>query len=96
MEREELDAMWERIKALEENNLEVARVAAAFEVLSTYNFAVAMLVHFGEPKEIISYRKYMEPRCELAEKACYEAGSPEEAFKTATQFENDCIDYLKS
>jgi hypothetical protein len=96
MAREEIDAIWGRIRALEKNSLEVARVAAAFEITSTYNFAVAMLVHLGEPKEIVSYRKYIEPRCNSAAEAALSAKSPEEAFKIATQFENDCIDYLKS
>ena len=96
MEREELDAMWERIKALEESSLDVARQAASFQVLSVYNFAVAMLVHLQEPEEIASYRKYMEPRWESAGKAALGARSAKEAFKIATLFQNDCIAYLKS
>jgi len=96
MEREEVEAMWERIKALEKNSLEVAREVAAFEVLSAYNFAVAMLVHLDEPKKIVSFTKYMEPRYESAEKAALDAGSTKEAFRIATEFQNDCIGYLKS
>ena len=96
MEREEIEAMWERIRALEKNSLEVARGAASFGVVSAYNLAVTMLVHFGEPKKIVSFTKYMEPRYESAEKAALDAGSTEEAFKIASQFQNDCIGYVKS
>jgi hypothetical protein len=96
MEREEIDAMWERIKALEENSLEVAREAANLGVVSAYNLVVTMLVHFGEPKKIVSFTKYMEPRYESAEKAALDAGSTKEAFRIATDFHNDCMDYLKS
>ena len=96
MEREEIEAMWARIKALEENSLEVARQAASFEVASAYNLAATMLVHFGEPKKIVSFTKYMQPRYESAEKATLDAGSTKEAFKIATEFHDDCIGYLKS
>jgi len=96
MQREEIEAMWERIRALEKNNLEVAREAARFEVLSAYNLAVTMLVHFRKPKEIVFYTKYMQPRCEAAEEAGLGAPSMKEAFRIATDFHNDCLDYLKS
>ena len=96
MQREEIEAMWERIGALEKNSLEMAREAARFEVLSAYNFAVAMLIHLGDPKKIVSYTKYMQPRCEAAEEAVLGAPSMQEAFKIASQFQNDCISYLKS
>jgi hypothetical protein len=96
MEREEIEAMWERIRALEKNSLEVAREVASFGVVSAYNLAVTMLLHFREPKKIVSFTKYMEPRYESAEKAALDAGSAEEAFRIAAEFQNDCIGYLKS
>ena len=96
VDREEIEAMWERIRALEKNSLEVAREAASFEVTSAYNLAVTMLVHFREPKKIVSFTKYMEPRYESAGKAALDAGSTKEAFRIATEFQNDCIGYLKS
>jgi hypothetical protein len=96
MEREEIEAMWERIRALEKNSLEVARETANFGVVSAYNLAVTMLVHFGEPKKIVSFTKYMEPRYESAEKAALGAPSIQEAFRIAINFHNDCMDYLKS
>ena len=96
MQREEVEAMWERIRALEKNSLEVARGAASFGVVSAYNLAVTMLLHFREPKKIVSYTKYMQPRYESAEKAALDAGSTKEAFRVATEFQNDCIGYLKS
>jgi len=96
MEREEIEAMWERIRALEKNSLEVAREAASFGVVSAYNLAVTMLVHFGEPKKIASFTKYMEPRYEAAEKAALAAQSAKTAFEIAANFQNDCIGYLKS
>jgi len=96
MEREEIEAMWERIRALEKNSLEVAREAARFEVLSAYNLAVTMLVHFREPKKMVSFTKYIQPRCEAAEEAVLGAPSMQEAFRIATDFHNDCLDYVKS
>ena len=96
VEREELDAMWERIRALEKNSLEVAREAASLGVVSAYNLAVTMLVHFDEPKKVVSFTKYMEPRYESAGKAALDAGSLKEAFRIAAEFQNDCIGYLKS
>jgi hypothetical protein len=96
MEREETEAMWERIRALEKNNLEVAREAANLGVVSAYNLAVTMLVHFGEPKKIVSFTKYMEPRYESAEEAALGAPSIKEAFRIAADFHNDCMNYLKS
>ena len=96
MEREEIEAMWERIRALEKNSLEVAREAANLGVASAYNLAVTMLVHFREPKKIVSFTKYMEPRYESAEKAALDAGSTKEAFRIAAEFQNDCIGYVKS
>ncbi len=96
MEREEIEAMWERIRALEKNSLEVARESASLGVVSAYNLAVTMLLHFREPKKIVSFTKYMEPRYESAEKAALDAGSTKEAFRIAAEFQNDCIGYLKS
>jgi len=96
MEREEIEAMWERIRALEKNSLEVAREAASLGVVSAYNLAVTVLMHFREPKKIVSFTKYMEPRYESAEKAALDAGSTKEAFRIAAEFQNDCIAYLKS
>ena len=96
MEREEIEAMWERITALEKNSLEVAREAANSGVVFAYNLAVTILMHFGEPKKIVSFTKYMEPRYESAEKAALDAGSTKEAFRIAAEFQNDCIGYLKS
>ena len=96
MQREEIEAMWERIRALEKNSLEIAREAARFEVASAYNLVVTMLVHFRKPKEIVSYTKYMQPRYEAAEETVLGAPSMQEAFRIATDFHNDCLDCLKS
>ena len=99
MDREELDTMWERIKALEEDSLEVARQAATFEASSAYHLIAAVflvLAASGKPDKAGAYAKYMYPRLESAEKAVLVAPNVQEAFKIATDFHNDCFNYLKS
>ncbi len=99
MEREEIEAMWERIKALEKNSVEVARQAASFEVSSAYHLIAAVflvLAVSGKPDKVGAYAKYMYPRFESADKAVLGAPNIQEAFKIATDFHNDCFSYLKS
>lgn len=106
MEREEIEAMWEKLRELEqaigklgESNLEVARQAAAFEVLSAYHLISTIflvLATSGKPDKAAAYAKYMYPRSQSAQKAALGAPNIQEAFKIAADFHNDCFGYLKS
>ena len=94
-EREEIEAMWERIKALEEKSLNVAWNVAAFEVQFTHNWVLTTL-GIWKPAEVDAYIKYMKPKTEAAQKAAMNAGSVGEAFDIAAKFSDDCLAYLKS
>ena len=95
VEREEIEAMWNRIKSLEENGLKIACNTAAFEIQFMHNWALTSLGIF-KPSEIESFVKYMKPKSEVAQKAVMETDDVEVAFKTAFDFQNDCLSYLKS
>jgi len=91
----EIHLIWAKLDELGRSVLEVARQAAEFAILFAYNWTVTALA-VAKPEEIDSYDKYMKPRCDSSEKAALSAGSAKEAFEIATQFQNDCIAYLKS
>jgi len=95
LEREEIEAIWERIKALEKNNLKLARYAARSLLTSTYNLMLTGVM-LASPREYDSFIKYMKPKCDLAENAISEATEISTAFKIQVDFQNDCIAYLNS
>ncbi len=106
MEKEETEAMWEKLRELEQaitklggSNLEVAKEVAVSEISSAYHL-IATLFLVVEPRgkadKGIAYVKYMYPRLESAQKAALSAQSMQEAFKIATDFHNDCFNYMKS
>ena len=103
MQREEIEAMWEKLREHEQtinqiaqDTLQVARDAAFSIVLSTYNLGLAFLAALGEAKAMGSYIEYMQPRCLAASETTQSARNSKEAFKVAEQFESDCLDYLKT
>ena len=91
----EIQLLWAKLEKCEKDILKLAQSVAKSEVLASYNStltAIALL----KPEEAGSYGKYMKAKCEAAEKAALQAGSIEEASKVALDFQNDCINYLKS
>ena len=92
MEREEIEAMWERITALEENQLKFCKVAAYESVLSVYNLAVMLM----PPRNVQSYVKYMKPKHEQAEENILNAKSIDEVIGLLRGFNYDCISFVNS
>jgi hypothetical protein len=95
MEREEIDAMWERIKALEENSLVLAQTVGSSIVTLAYN-SMLTAITVAKPAELSAFIKYMGPKLESAQQVASSAGSMEDALKAAVDFQNDCITYSKS
>ena len=92
MEREEVEAMWERIKALEENQLKFCKVTAYESILSVYNLAVMLM----PLRNVKSYEKYMEPKREQAERDILNAKSVDEVIGLLRGFNYDCISFVNS
>jgi hypothetical protein len=93
MGREELDAMWERIKALEENQLKVSKAIASESVVSIYNLE---LVGMGLVDKMQAYQKYMKPKMNQARQGIFNAESIDKVIELLRNFNSDCIEFVKS
>ena len=94
MEREEIEAMWERIKALEENQLRVCKAMAYEILLSTWNLALTALMVSKDKLE--PYEKYMKPKVQRAEKAIRSAGNIDQVVSVLRAFNHDCMSFVKA
>ena len=93
MNREEIEAMWERIKALEENQLKIGKAVAYESLLSTYNLAAIII---GLANKKLAYEEYMKPKQVQAEQAILSAESIDEIIELLRNFNFDCISFTRS
>jgi len=93
MEREEIEAMWERIRALEENSLKVCKAMAYESALSTYNLAAIPIGIAGKEK---AYEEYMKPKSDQVEKAIWGAENVDEVVQLLRNFNFDCLAFVQS
>ena len=93
MEREEIEAMWERIKALEENMLKVTKAMVYESILSTNNLVAWPLATAGKKQ---AYMEYMKPKVDQAKEAVLEAESVDKVVELLRAFNFDCISFMVS
>jgi len=95
MEREEIEAMWERIVALEGKSLWLAQAVGSAIVALAYN-SMLITIAVGKPEGLSGFIEYMQSKMESARQAAVSATSIEDALKVAVDFQNDCVAYLHS
>ena len=93
MEREELEAMWERIKALEENSLKVSKALAAQSIISVRTEMGTISALKGKHK---AFQAYMNPKMEEAGQKLDNAQNVDEVIKIVREFSDDCINFTGS
>ena len=93
MEREEIEAMWERIKALEENQLKVSK-AMAIENMASFNNLAIVITAITDKRQ--AYKEYMGPKLDQATKDIFSVGNVGEVIELLHNFNSDCISFLKS
>jgi hypothetical protein len=95
MEREEIEALWERIKALEGKSLVLGQTVGSAIVALAYN-SMLTTIAVGKPAGLSAFIKYMKPKMESARHAAASADTEEKALKVAVDFQNDCVVYSQS
>jgi hypothetical protein len=90
MEREEIEAMWERIKTLEENSLKVSKALAEQSLYSIYGLMSSRAAAGGHHK---SFGEYMEPKAEAALQEITNAQSIDEVIQIIRKFTGDCVKF---
>jgi len=93
MEREEIDAMWERINALDENALKVSRTLGELGVVSVLGLMRALIVPTGKFKNFIAY---MEPKTKEALERIGNAQNVEEVIQIVRQFSDDSSNFTEA
>ena len=104
--KEELEAVWERLRELgksvqeldrdiDAKTLGIARESAFFLVTTSYNLALTTL-GVGDPDKLPHFIKYVGPKLEEVGESIYKADNIGRAFEIASKFQSDCIRYLKS
>ena len=94
MEREEIEAMWERIKALEENQLKVSKALAAQSILFFYGLEGAILKLITGKFE--AYKDYMGPRAKKAGHDISNAENVDRVIEVTSEFTEDCLSFTSS
>jgi len=93
MEREEIDAMWERIKALEENSLKVSKALGQESIFSIYGLAVSGTSAGGK---LQTFAEYMGPKIKEAQLNIEDAQSIDRVIEVVREFNKDCIAFARS
>ena len=86
MEREEIEAMWERIKALEEDSLNISKTLGEVSVTAVLSVVRSLLVPAGKFE---NFKAYMEPKSDEAMKDIRNARNIEEIIHIIRQFSDD-------
>jgi len=90
MEREEIEAMWERIKALEENSLKVSKALAEQSLYSIFGLMSSRAAERGHHR---SFGAYMEPKAKEALQEIRNAQSIDEVIQIIRKFTEDCVKF---
>jgi len=90
MEREEIEAMWERIKALEENALKVSKALATQSIFSIFAQMFAWSAGGGKHKPFLAY---MKPKATEASERLNNAQNVDEVIEIIDKFSDDCINF---
>lgn len=90
MEREEIEAMWERIKALEENALKVSKALGVQSIISIFGQMGAASEAGGKSKTFIAY---MKPKAEEAGEQIMNAQNVDEVIEIIRKFTSDCANF---
>ena len=86
MEREEIEAMWERIKALEENSLKISKTLGEIAITTVVGLVRSLMVPTGKFE---NFKAYMEPKSKEALEGIANAQNPEQIIDITRQFSND-------
>jgi hypothetical protein len=89
MEREEIEAMWERIKALEENSLKVSKALANQSIYSILGVMSSKVVG-GSHK---TFQAYMTPKAIETLGKIENAQNVDEIIGIIEQFTGDCTKF---
>lgn len=99
IEREELEAMWAKLrqhekslKELSSRNAKVAMSSAALFITHTFNLWVTTF-RVWQPEELDGYLEYIKPRKEIAMTLINKTVDVKKMFETAADFNNECLDY---
>ena len=88
--REEIDSMWERIKALEWNNLKISKALAKQSVLSIFGLMGVVAATEGKKDTFIAY---MGPRGNEIEKLIGKSKGIDEVIEIVEKFNKDCVEF---
>jgi hypothetical protein len=101
MELEEVEALWQKlrqhekdIRSISARNLQLARDAASFLVISTYNYWITNIRIFL-PQELDSFIEYMKPRKDAVLKIIKKSRSVKNIFGLAAELQKNCLDYYE-
>ena len=90
MEREEIEAMWERIKALEENQLKLSKALGSESVFSTITQMTALSVVGGKRD---AFQAYMKTKFEEVGREISNAKNIDKVIHVVHKFNDDCIKF---
>jgi len=93
MEREEIEAMWERIKALEENSLRISKTLGEQSITSVVGLVRTLVEPMGKFE---NFKAYMEPKSKEALKRISNAQNVDEVIQIIRRFDNDCTLFTKA
>ncbi len=93
MEREEIDAMWERIKALEGNSLKISKTLGEQSILSILGHMIDVSVTH---EKVENFRAYMQPKAEKAVEYIKNAKNVDTVLQLVREFTNDCLKFTAS
>jgi len=93
MEREEIEAMWERIKALEENGLKICKTMGELIIVSLLGHMIDVSKAAGKFK---NFKAYMEPKANQAVQHLKDAQSVDKALQVVREFTEDCFKFTES
>jgi len=94
MEREEIEAMWERIKALEENQLKVSKLLC--EDSATILYTLAGTVLRLRKGNLETYREYMGAKVQEVCKQIRKAEDVDSVISLVREFTDDCVKFVES
>jgi hypothetical protein len=94
MEREEIEAMWERIKALEENSLRICKTLGEDSIARFYLLKGTILML--EKGNLGAYKEYMDARAREAGQQINDAQNVHEVIQAVNKFTDDYIKFTTS
>jgi len=95
MEKEEMEKVGERVKALEENQLKMAKEFGKQGVAFFLTLAGMKVAALKEDK-YKSFEKYMKDKIAEANKKIGESKDVDEVITLSGEFTDDCINYTES